>query len=179
MKINVGSKNQTKIAAVRQAVILYPDLFPKPKVCGIDVPIERYGHPNTIAKIVEGARNRAQKSFTDCRYSFGIESGFIEVPYTLTGYMEIAACVVYDGTDFYTGLSPAFEWPQKVTEMICTDSIDGSEAFRRLGYTTHEKLGAASGGIIGYLTNGRLTRERCTVDSILIALIYLEKPDLR
>lgn len=46
-----------------------------------------------------------------------------------------------------------------------------------LGLTHEEKLGAVPGGIIGFLTNGRLTREDFTKYSIIMALIQLEKPE--
>lgn len=45
MKISVGSKNQTKIKAVLDAVKLYPKLFPKPEIVGADVDAPLFGHP--------------------------------------------------------------------------------------------------------------------------------------
>ena len=53
MKINVGSKNQTKIQAVKDAVILYPNLFPKPQIIGIDVNVELFGHPKSIKETIK------------------------------------------------------------------------------------------------------------------------------
>lgn len=40
MKINVGSTNQTKVEAVKDAVILYPKIFESPEVCGVNVEVE-------------------------------------------------------------------------------------------------------------------------------------------
>jgi inosine/xanthosine triphosphatase len=177
MKINVGSKNLTKIRAVEESVALYPDLFPDPEVVAVDVDVELYGHPKSINETVDGAIDRAKKAFSGCDYSFGIEGGLMQVPQTKTGFMEVGACAVFDGKDFCVGLGPAYEWPIKVTEKILNNSTDASSAFNQLGYTKHEKLGAQPGGIIGHLTEGRLTREDFTRYSIIMALIQLEKPD--
>ncbi len=177
MKIHVGSTNQTKVQAVKDAVILYPKLFSNPEVIGIDVNVALFGHPKNIRETVEGAVERAKNAFTDCGYSFGIEGGLMEVPYTKTGFMEVGACAIYDGKNFHIGLGPAYEWPTEVTKMIVSGKADASLAFKQLGYTHHEKLGAVAGGIIGSLTEGRLTREDFTKYSIIMALIQLEKPE--
>lgn len=177
MKINVGSKNQTKITAVKEAVALYLKLFPNPEVTGIEVEVELYGHPKNIKETVEGAIERAKKAFINCDYSFGLEGGLIEVPFTKTGYMETGVCAIYDGKNFHLGLAPSFEWPKEVTELIKSGKADASQAFKQLGLTNDEKLGAAKGGITGFLTEGRLTREDSLRDSIIMALIHLEHPE--
>jgi inosine/xanthosine triphosphatase len=178
MKINVGSKNPVKIAAVRDAVRLYPKLFPDAKIVGIDIDSGTFGHPKNLKETVEGAIDRAKKAFTDCSYSFGLEGGLLEVPLTKTGYMEVGACAVYDGKNICLGLSPACEWPKEVAKLILSGKADGSQAFKQLGLTEHKKMGAVEGGIIGFLTKGRLTREEQTKQSIIMALIQLERSEL-
>jgi len=177
MRIKTGSKNQTKIKAVEQAVALYPKLFPNPEIIGVDVEVELYGHPKNIKETVEGAIERAKKAFINCDYSFGLEGGLLEVPFTKTGYMETNVCAIYDGENYHLGLAPAFEWPKKVTESILSGKTDASSAFKELGLTTEEKLGATEGGITGFLTHGRLTRENTLRDAIIMALIHLEHPE--
>ncbi len=178
MKINVGSKNKTKIIAVQEAVALYPTLFPNPQVVGVDAAVELHGHPRNIQETIQGAIQRAKKAFGDCAYSYGLEGGLIEVPLTRTGYMEVGACAIYNGHETYLGLSPAFEWPPQVNEMILRGEADASQAFHKLGFTHHDKLGAIDGGIIGHLSSQRLTREDFTRYSIIMALVQLERPDL-
>jgi len=178
MKINVGSKNQTKIAAVRDAALLYPNLFPDPEITGIDVHIELYGHPKNIEETIRGAMERAKQAFIECNYSFGLEGGLMEVPCSKTGFMEVGACAVYDGKKFFLGLSPAFEWPPQVARLIIEGKADASQAFKQLGFTQEEKIGAQQGGIIGILTNGKLPREDFSKYSIIMALIQLEHPEL-
>ena len=177
MRVYVGSKNKTKVQAVHDALLLYPTLFTNPEIIGIDVEIELFGHPKSLKETVAGARERAKKAFGDCDYSFGLEGGLIKVPYSKTGYMEVNACAIYDGKNFHLGLSPAYEWPREVTKLILSGKADASQAFKQLGYTKHEKLGAMDGGISGVLTNGRLTREDFIKYSIIPALIHLEKPE--
>ncbi len=178
MKINVGSQNKTKIVAVKAAVALYPNLFKNARVEGVAIEIEEFGHPKNIKETVAGAIERAKKAYFNCDYSIGLEGGLIEVPFSKTGFMEVGACAIYDGKDYSFGLSPAFEWPKKVTEMIISGEADASQAFKRLNLTEHEKLGAIEGGIAGFLSKGRLTREEFMKQSIIMALIQLENPGL-
>jgi inosine/xanthosine triphosphatase len=178
MKIHVGSKNRTKVRAVEDALLLYPQLFPKPEIKGIAVNVPLFGHPKNIEETVTGAITRAKEAFIDCDYSFGIEGGLMAVPFTEHGFMEVGVCALYDGENVHLGLSPAFEWPKQVTELILSNQADASQAFKRLGLTKEEKLGAESGGIIGFLTDNKVTREDCTKSAIIMAIIRLEKPYL-
>lgn len=178
MNINVGSKNITKIKAVKDAVALYPKLFPDPVVNGVDVGVDLFGHPKTLKDTIEGAISRAKKAFVGCDYSFGLEGGLMEVPFSKTGFMEIGACAICDGKSIHLGLGPSYEWPKEVTKIILDGKADASQAFKQLGLTNHEKLGAVEGGIVGFLTEGRLTREEFTKYSIIMAMIHLERPEL-
>lgn len=177
MRINVGSQNQTKVAAVEEAVKLYPQLFSDAQVKGVKIEIEEFGHPKSLGATVKGAKDRAKKAFIDCDYSFGIEGGLMKVPHTKHKYMETGVCAIYNGKAFSIGIAPAIAWPPKVLELILSNQADGSQAFHRLGYTKHKKLGAQKGGILGVLTEGRMTREAFTKYSIISALIQLEKPE--
>ena len=178
MKINVGSQNKTKIQAVLDAVNLYPNLFFEPNVTGIDVNVDVFGHPKNLEENIQGAIKRAKEAYIDCDYSFGLEGGLMEVPFTKTGFMEVGACAIYDGKNIHLGLSPAFEWPQKVNDLIISGKADASQAFKQLNYTHHEKLGNEKGGIVGFLTGQKLTREDYTKYSIIMALIQLEQLEL-
>lgn len=96
MKIKIGSKNQTKIQAVEEA-ISGSEILKGAEVSFIDVVTEKFGHPISMELVVRGAMDRAQQAFQDCNYSFGIEGGLVEVFGTKSGYMEVAACAIYDG----------------------------------------------------------------------------------
>ena len=175
MKINIGSKNQTKVQAVTEA-LKESKLFKGVDVCPIDVVTEKFGHPVTIDLVVKGAKDRARQVFQDCDYSFGIEGGLIEVPGTKSGYMEMAVCAIYDGQHFHLGLSPGFEWPKSVTELIVKKGLDGSQALRESGFTDHEKIGTAEGGI-WIFTHGKMNRMEYNKLSVIMALIHLENKE--
>lgn len=177
MRVTVGSKNVSKVNAVRDTLRLYP-MFENAEVVGVTVPVETYGHPKTLGETVEGAVERARQAFADCSYSFGLESGLLEVPQSKTGVMEVCACAIFDGARVSLGLSPAFEWPARVVELIVRGGRDASQAVREAGLTDHGKLGATEGGAIGLLTKGRLERKGLNVQAIIMALIHLENPKL-
>jgi inosine/xanthosine triphosphatase len=174
MVINVGSSNPTKIAAVANLVTNHK-LFQDTVVNGIEVKIEEFGHPKTLKDTILGAKQRAEYSFRDCSYSFGLESGMFKSPDTKSGYFETTACAIFDGKRFHLGLSPSFEWPAAMVDLILAGS-DGSQAFKQIGLTKHQKIGTAEGGIY-ILTHGKLNRTKLNELAIMMALIHLENPE--
>lgn len=176
MRINVGSKNQVKVDAVKEIIKDY-DFLSKTEVFSLEAPSGVYKQPKSIDETVEGAKNRARNAFQHCEYSFGIESGLMKVPYSKTGYMNVCACVIYDGKDYHLGLSSAFEYPTKVTNLVFSDNLEIDEAIYKAGLTNDKRIGR-SGGVIGYLTKGRLTRKEYIKQAIRTALIHLENPEL-
>jgi inosine/xanthosine triphosphatase len=177
MKLSVGSKNKNKLAAVEEAVLLYPKLFPEPEVVSANITIEEFGHPKSLDETVRGAMDRAQAAFLDCTYSFGLEGGLMAVPHTKTGFMEVGVCAIYDGTNFHLGLSPAFEWPKKVFDLITKENMDGSQAVKQAGLTTEQKLGNEQ-GVISLLTQGATNRKEQSKSSVITAIIHLLNPEL-
>lgn len=176
MKINIGSKNQVKIKAVKEVLREYKH-FSQAVLYSFDSDSGVPKQPKSIDDVVLGARNRAERAFGDCAYSLGMESGLIAVPHTNTGYMDICACMIYDGKHFFPGLSPGFELPLTVTRMILDDGLDANDAFLEAGLTRNPKLGSAD-GTIGLLTDGRVKRKEQIKIAIRMALIQAEKPSL-
>lgn len=175
MRVNVGSKNQTKVQAVESA-LLGCALFNDAEVIGVDVATEEFGHPIKLPSVIKGAKDRARQAFKDCAYSFGIEGGLMEAPETKSGYMEVAVCAIYDGSQFHLGLSPAFEWPKAVTNLIVNHGRDGSQAMREAGLTDQEKIGAAEGAI-WLLTKEKLNRKEYNKLAVMMALVHLENKE--
>ena len=175
MKIGVGSKNKTKVNAVADLLRDYP-MFLGAEVVGVDVKVEEFGHPKNIKETVEGAINRAKQAFINHDYGFGIEGGLMEVPHTKSGYMEVAACAIFDGEKVHIGFSQACEWPRGVIDGILNKGMDGSQAMKALGLTHHEKLGE-HGGMIEILTKGRMNRTDFNKSAVAMALIHLENPE--
>lgn len=174
MRIHVGSKNATKVDAVKHLFATSP-LFALAEIVGVDVNVETFGHPRSLEQVVKGAIDRAQQAFVDCDLSVGIEGGMLEVPQTKTGYMEVAMCAIWDGERIALGGSPLYEWPIAVADGILNQGLDGSQALKQAGITTHEKIGTAQGGI-HILSNSRMDRTELNRLAVMMALIQLEHP---
>ena len=176
MKINIGSKNEVKIGAVKEIIQNYP-ILKNSDVVGFEVKTEVSNQPKSLEETICGAKNRAKNSFQNCNLSFGMEGGLFKVPYSKSGYMEICACVIFDGKNFHLGMSSAFEFPKKVMELILNDGLDVSKAMFKAGLTQHQNIGSDVGAI-SILTKGRLNRKGLIQQAIMSALIHLENPEL-
>jgi len=150
MKINVGSKNQNKVQAVREIFLDFPN-FKKVEVFSIDVNSEVSKQPKNIKQTVQGAMNRAKNSFNkNCDFSVGLESGLMKVPNTKSGYMDITMCAIYDGKKFHLGGSSAFEYPKEMIDLIFAKDYEVDEAAKEMGVTQSPKLGKEE-GMVDYL----------------------------
>ena len=176
IRINVASKNQMKVEAVREVVPLY-DLLRGAEVVSVEAKSDVSEQPRSLEETIQGAINRAKSAFNSCTYSVGIESGIMPVPHTKTGFMDFSACVIYDGKNCHLGLSSAFEFPIAVTKMINEQGLDANEAFYNSGLTKNKKIGSSEGAI-GLLTKNRVTRKEYTKQAIMMALIHLENRGL-
>ena len=177
MKIVVASKNPVKVDAVSEVIQDY-GLFKGAEIFALEASSGVSEQPKSLEETVQGAINRAKSAFIEgCTYSFGIESGLMIVPQTKTGKMNFCVCAIYDGRESHLGLSCAFEFPTRVTEMTHELGIDVNEAFYRAGLTTNKKIGSSEGAI-GMLTKGRMTRKAYTKQAVQMALIHLENSAL-
>ncbi|KKU82819.1 MAG: hypothetical protein UY09_C0004G0010 [Parcubacteria group bacterium GW2011_GWA2_47_8] len=172
MNINVGSTNRIKIEAVREIIQDYPHLKDA-TVHGIDAPSSVADQPKSLEETIQGAMNRARGAFKNCTYSFGLESGLMSVPKTKTGFMDVTVCAIYDGTEFYLGLSSAWEAPKEIVKYMVEEGLNMNDAAFKAGYTTNKTVGSAE-GLVGIMTKGRLTRKAYTKEAIRTALIHLE-----
>lgn len=173
LKIHVGSKNKAKIEAVKETIADYPHLK-KAKVEGVEARSEISEQPLSLEETIKGAINRARNAFKACDYSLGLESGLMKVPYTKSGYMDVCACAIFDGTEFHIGLSSSWEFPDKtVMDIIVNEGLDMSQAINKAGLTNNPKIGSEQGAI-GILTKGRVDRKAYTKQAIQMALIHLE-----
>ena len=176
MKINVGSKNPVKVNAVKEMIADY-EFLREVEVIGIEVTTEVADHPKSLEETIKGAMNRAKNAWDDCDFSFGIESGLMQVPFSKTGYMDFTCCAIFDGKECHIGLSSAFEYPKEVTRLILEDGLNAEQASNKIGLSSNPKLGSAE-GILGILTKGRYPRKEYTKEAIRMALIHLENAPL-
>ncbi|MCF7794847.1 inosine/xanthosine triphosphatase [Patescibacteria group bacterium] len=172
MNINIASKNPVKIEALKEMLLDYKHLQ-NARVESIDVSSGVSDQPKSLEETITGAKNRARKAYSECDYSFGIESGLITVPYTKSGYMDVCACAIFDGSEYHLGLSSAWEAPERVSKLMLEDGLDMNEAAYKAGYTDNMKVGSAQ-GLVGIMTKGRLTRKEYTKEAIRTSLIHID-----
>lgn len=176
MRICVGSTNEVKVNAVKEAIQDY-QIFSNAEIIVVKVNSGVSDQPRSAEETIQGAINRARNAFKDCNYSFGIEDGLMKVPNTKTDYMNICACVIYDGKNFHLGLGPAFEYPIEVTRLVIEEGLDIDQAYYRAGLTDNPNIGSYE-GVIGMLTKGKLSRKEYTKLAVMMALIHLENKNL-
>ena len=165
MKVVVGSKNPVKLKATENILNqIYSQVEVEAKHADSEVPDQPIGLETTI----NGAINRAKNVFsTEFDLSVGIESGLLEVPHSITGYLDIQWCAIFDGEKITLGVSAGFEYPPLIIEKVMEgmevgDVMDQVTGVDRLG----EKKGAVS-----YLSNGLLDRTGNTEQCVLMAMI--------
>ncbi|MBI4268210.1 inosine/xanthosine triphosphatase [Candidatus Uhrbacteria bacterium] len=176
MKVHIGSKSPTKISAIENTIKAYA-FFDDASLESFNVDSEVSHQPMTLEETIAGAKNRAMNCFEGADMSFGIESGLMSVPETKTGYMNVTACVIYDGKKCHLGIASCFEYPKEATRLSVEQNLEMSHAFKEAGLTTNEKIGYAEGGI-GFLTKGRLVAADYYAQAVMMAIIHLENQEL-
>nr|WP_319374577.1 inosine/xanthosine triphosphatase [uncultured Methanobacterium sp.] len=165
MKVVVGSKNPVKLKATRNVLKkIYPQMGVQAKHVDSGVPDQPIGLEVTI----QGAINRAKNAYSeDFDLSVGIESGLLEVPHSITGYLDLQWCAIYDGEKTTLGVSAGFEYPPLVIEKVLEgmevgDVMDQVTGIDRLGQKT---------GAVSHLSRGLLDRTGNTEQCVLMAMI--------
>lgn len=178
MIIAIGSTNPVKVEAVKEVLKDYSTLSCA-TVISVSVPSEISEQPLFLAETIQGAKNRARNAFANvekCIYSMGLESGLFETPGSQTGFMDACVCAIYDGSNYYLGLSCGFEIPPAILELVLDKKMDLSQACYQAEICTNPNIGSAE-GLIGILTKGRVTRKEYTKQCITTALIQIENAD--
>jgi len=173
MKINIGTENPSKVSALRDILLDY-HLFAQAEVVSYHVSSGVIDQPMTLDETMLGAENRARRCYTaDCRFSVGIESGFLEAARVRGGLMEVTICAIYDGENVYHGFSSCFNCPEDIMAYLRQGKNLNDAAFLA-GYTTNPEIGKSGDGVISILTRGRVTRKEYTKQALRMALIHLE-----
>jgi len=176
MKIIVGTKNEAKLEAVREALADYL-ILKAAEIIGQEIKSGVADQPKSMAETVKGAQNRAQEVFAGADLSIGLESGLIEVPGSRSGFMDLCVCAIFDGEKFALGISSGFECPPEINRLMLEEGLDMTQASNRVGLSSNPKLGAAE-GLIGILTKGRITRKDYTKHALIMALAQIENSEL-
>lgn len=173
LKITLGTQNPTKISALRDLLVEYPFLQ-NAEVISKEVDSGVADQPLTLDDTMRGAETRAKSCYSsDCLFSVGIESGFLEAPRAQGGLMELTVCAIYNGKVVHYGFSSGFNCPVELLAHIREGKTLNDAAYLA-GYTNNPNVGAAE-GIIGILTRGRVTRKEYTMQALRMTLIHVER----
>ena len=164
MKINVGTHNPVKVRATRNVL---EKIYTTVDVEGIEVDSGVRDQPIGLDETIQGAMNRARNAFIGVDLSVGIESGLLAVPHSITGYLDLQWCAIYDGERTTLGVSAGFEYPPTVVEEVLKGQEVGEVMDRVTGV---EKLGQKTGAV-SILTRGLLDRTGNTEQCVLMAMI--------
>ena len=88
----------------------------------------------------------------------------------------VSVCSIYDGENYYTGLSTGFEIPLQILELILDKGLDLAQACLQSGISDNAKIGSTE-GIIGVLTKGKIDRKEYSKQCVTSALLQLENAD--
>ncbi|ADP76827.1 cytidyltransferase-related domain protein [Methanothermus fervidus DSM 2088] len=179
VKVVVGSKNPVKIQATKN---IFKKIFKDREVVvdSKDVNSGVSPQPIGIEETITGAINRAKNAYSqEYNFSVGIEAGLVEVPKTITGFMDIQWCAIYNGEKVTLGASAGFEYPPFVIKKV----MEGKEVGEIMEKFTGIKNLGEKEGAISYLSKGLLDRVENTEQCVLTAMIpwinrdyYLSSP---
>jgi len=172
MRVVVGSQNPVKLNATRNILEeIYGEIDISSKDVDSGVPDQPFGLDQTI----KGAINRAKNSYSvDVDLSIGIESGLMETPNTLTGYIDLQWCAIFDGEKVTLGVSSGFEYPMEVVKEVLSGFEVGDVMDRITGVTN---LGTKKGAV-SHLSRDMLNRTENTEQCILTAMIPRMNEDI-
>ncbi len=165
MKVVVGSKNPVKQNATENILKkIYDDL----EVSSIEVDSGVPDQPFGLDETIKGAVNRAKEAYSDeFDMSVGIESGLMETPSTITGYIDMQWCAIFDGNKVTLGVSSGFEYPPAVIKEVL-NGVEVGDVMDRV--TGVEDLGEKKGAI-SHLSGDMLNRTENTEQCVLTAMI--------
>jgi inosine/xanthosine triphosphatase len=166
--VAIGTSNPVKVKAVENVLSAFFKVTSVMKEVSSGVPPQPVGMDQTI----KGAVTRAKKALdgeAGAELGVGIEAGLIQVPWTISGYMDQQfAAIVDKGGRITLGAGPSFEYPRKVVDRIFGEKIEVNKAMVDLSGI--EALGHKQGAI-GYFSKGQLDRTRLTELAVLMAMI--------
>ena len=175
MKVIVGSKNPTKVFAVKTA---FAKMFPGQvfDVIGVDALSGVHAMPMSSKETYQGALNRAhdcKKQNADADYFVGVESGCEEF---LPGQFAVTDWVVVLSKNGKAGQGNSGQHflPKQVSKML----FEGYELSQAADKVMNEQNTGQKMGIIGLLTGDAVKREEKFVWSTVFALIPHKNPGL-
>ncbi len=173
MKVAVGSKNPTKINAVK---IAFDKIFPDVKwiIEGVEVKSGVSDQPMSIHESIRGARNRAKRSMKELKADFGVglEGGLHKIGkhWFDSGWIVVVNKKGEEGI----GSSIWMKSPEKMMEHV----FKGIELGHVDDLIFKQKNSKHGEGHFGLMTKNALTRTSAYTDGVLAALTRFVHPHL-
>lgn len=183
--VAIGTKNKCKLAAVAQTLGACPSVARAHAIAAFPVASGVSEQPMGLDETARGASSRAEAAYAEAISSqasggmasgevlaIGIESGLYQ-PVTADGWYDVCVVSAYDGKEHRFGLSCSFEIPPAIMRFVLERKMDLSEACNAAGITDDPHLGE-HGGLIGILSQQRVTRLDYTVQALQTALFFVD-----
>jgi inosine/xanthosine triphosphatase len=165
MIVQVGSENPIKIKATKNVLNRF---YRNLSVSSVHVHSGVPDQPIGLEQTIEGAINRAREAcLPGCDMGIGIESGLLNVPNTISGYVDMQWCAIYDGEKATLGVSSGFEYPPTVIEEV----LNGKEVGDVMDEITGVDNLGEKAGAISYLSRGMVNRTVNTEQCVMMAMI--------
>ena len=181
--IAVGSQNPVKVEAALQGFqAMFPDRSFRAK--GFATPSGVSDQPMSCEETFQGAHNRATRLKTlapKADYWVGIEGGIevIPTPASMTHSQDIMFAnawivILTSAGQQAAGRSGSFALPTKVQDLVNS----GVELGHANDQVFEQHNSKHSGGAVGSLTGGMVSRTDLYVHAMALTLVYLKQPEL-
>lgn len=175
-RLMLGTTNEAKIRGVQMACEALRDelhlpALSQPATWTVQVESGVDDHPLGFPMTVTGAQNRARAAYEhlirtmgtpesdQVMMGIGVESGFIDVDASLFTLYNFDVCALFDGTHYFLGISPGFEYPRRLVHNIFHHRQPFQEARQ---YISAESDVERQQGIVGVIAGGLTDRPEMT-----------------
>ena len=164
MLVAVGSKNPAKLDGVRRAFSMY---FHSLELRPVDSSSITKAQPLGLEQMVEGAVARAQFALAEAGgdYGVGVEAGIFKVGHFYFDHQQ--AAITDPSGKVSLGHSAGYMLPKGAVEKM----LDEGKELEQLAEGLTGVLGVGDkGGLVHYLTKGKMTRADLTEQCVMTAL---------
>ena len=165
MIVAAGTKNPAKLEGIRRAFVKY---FPDVKLNPIDSTSVAKAQPRGLEEMTSGATARAKFAISKGGGDFGVgvEAGIFTIEEVY--FDNQVAAIVNPSGKVSLGHSAGYSLPREAMEKLFSE---GKELERWAELVSGIREVGDKGGLINYLTKGKMTRTDLTEQCVVTALI--------
>jgi inosine/xanthosine triphosphatase len=165
MFVSAGTKNPAKLEGIRRAFTRY---FPGVEIRPVDSTSVAKAQPRSLEEMTAGATARAKLALSKAggEFGVGVEAGIFTIRDVY--FDNQVAAIVDPSGEVSLGHSAGYSLPRDAVEKLFSD---GKELERWAESVSGIDEVGDKGGLIHYLTNGKMTRTDLTEQCVVTALI--------